>query len=431
VISLLASAPFVWLTSLLIPLDPGLGLALLIVFALIVMVARRRASRLLGRLYRPERWLLVGEESTAELLRRSRGLRDHAVVAGTVAAHPNGSAPAHRFEALEAVDRYGADRVVIAGHDTDDHELLDLVRDFKSSGVPVSLFPRPLELLEAPAAIAGEVAGVPMIRVEALASRSALPYEGPDRRHDRHTHITVVVPAKNEGQNIGQVLSRLPKDLHEVILVDGRSQDDTVAVARGAYPRIRVLAQSGRGKGDALRLGFAAATGNLIVMLDADGSADPDEIPRFVAALEGGADFAKGSRFIEDGGSADITPTRQLGNRFLSETANVLHGTHFTDLCYGYNAFWTRCLPFISLDVPGFEVETLINLRIADAGMKIVEVPSYEADRISGQSNLNTFRDGFRVLRTIAAETRRRRTIHPERHPMVDVAAHDTGAAAA
>jgi hypothetical protein len=95
----------------------------------------------------------------------------------------------------------------------------------------------------------------------------------------------------------------------------------------------------------------------------------------------------------------------------LSGTANLLHGTNFTDLCYGYNAFWARCLPFIALDVPGFEVETLINLRIAGAGMKIAEVPSYERDRISGQSNLKTFRDGFRVLGTILGEARRRRAI--------------------
>jgi hypothetical protein len=155
-------------------------------------------------------------------------------------------------------------------------------------------------------------------------------------------------------------------------------------------------------------------------MLDADGSAEPSEIPRFVEALEAGADFAKGSRFLEGGGSTDITRLRSLGNAVLSGTANMLHGTHFTDLCYGYNAFWARCLPFISLDVPGFEVETLINLRIAAAGMKITEVPSYEADRISGASNLNTFRDGFRVLGTILSEARRRRAIRTGPPPGAD-----------
>src|SRR6185503_8211451 len=188
-------------------------------------------------------------------------------------------------------------------------------------------------------------------------------------------------------------------------------QDETIEAARAAYPGIRVTTQSGRGKGDALRTGFAAVTGNLVVMLDADGSANPAEIPSFVEALEAGADFAKGSRFLEGGGSEDITAMRKVGNAFLSGSANLLHGTHFTDLCYGYNAFWTRCLPFISLDVPGFEVETLINLRIASAGMRITEVPSYEKDRISGESNLKTFRDGFRVMGTILREARRNRAI--------------------
>ena len=172
-------------------------------------------------------------------------------------------------------------------------------------------------------------------------------------------------------------------------------------------------------------------TGNLVVMLDADGSADPAEIPRFVAALEAGADFAKGSRYMEGGGSADITRLRSLGNSVLSGTANALHGTHFTDLCYGYNAFWARCLPFISLDVPGFEVETLINLRMASAGMKITEVPSYEKERISGVSNLKTFRDGFRVLGTIFKEGRRRRSLrHPRHNVAPEVAQERTRAAA-
>jgi hypothetical protein len=145
-------------------------------------------------------------------------------------------------------------------------------------------------------------------------------------------------------------------------------------------------------------------TGDIIVTLDADGSADPAEIPRFVDHLLAGADFAKGSRFVDGGGSADITLLRRLGNWGLSRTANVFHGARYTDLCYGYNAFWTHCLPCISLDMPGFEVETLMNLRVGSAGLKVAEVPSFEAQRIHGQSNLNTFRDGGRVLRTIVRE---------------------------
>jgi hypothetical protein len=411
VIRLMAAALFAWSASLLTDLSAVAQLALWVGFVILAMAAAAFFAPRIRRLDPVERWVLVGEESTADRLKAYRPLDSHATLVCTVAPHQDHSKPADRAAALDIVDRYHADRVVISSSHADDESLLDIVRAFKSTGVPVSMLPRPLDLLDGPAAMPSQVGGVPLIDVQALAARRSVPYAGPDRRRDRNTKVSVVVPAINEALNIGHVLSRLPDDLHEVILVDGNSDDETVEAARHAYPEIRVLTQNGRGKGDALRTGFAAVTGNLVVMLDADGSADPAEIPRFVEALEAGADFAKGSRFLDDGGSDDITVLRRLGNTVLSGTANVLHGTRFTDLCYGYNAFWARCLPFISLDAPGFEVETLINLRIAASGMKITEVPSYEANRMSGHSNLNTFRDGSRVLGTILTEARRRRGI--------------------
>jgi nucleotide-binding universal stress UspA family protein len=413
VIRLVVAALFAWSASLVTPIGGGEQLALWALFIFLDIVSWATVTPYLRRFDTPERWVLVGDEATADRLRAYAPLREFASVVGTVSPQHGEGTPG-RVAALDVVERYHADRIVISSQRADDEGLIELVRAFKSIGVMVSLLPRPLDLLEAPAAMPSRVGGVPLIEVEALASRDAVPYTGPDRRANRRTKVSVVVPAMNEGKNIGHVLDLLPDDLHEVILVDGNSSDDTVEAARRAFPGIRVTYQSGRGKGDAFRTGFAAVTGNLVVMLDADGSADPAEITRFVAALEAGADFAKGSRFLDEGGSADITWTRKLGNAFLSGTANTLHGTHFTDLCYGYNAFWARCLPFISLDVPGFEVETLINLRIAAAGMKITEVPSYEEERISGQSNLKTFRDGFRVLGTILREARRRRTIRSE-----------------
>lgn len=430
VIRLVVAGVFAWSASLLVPLSSDSQVALWCVLVLLDGTAHSLSAPLFRRFDRPERWVLVGDESTAMRLKAYNPLRAYATVVATVPPDEDESQKVARIAALEVVERYHADRVVISSQHADDEGLLDLMRSFKSIGVPVSLLPRPLDLLEAPAATPGRVGGVPLIDVEALAARDATPYTGPDRRHSRKTKVSVVVPAMNEGKNIGHVLRRLPPDLHEVILVDGKSHDDTVAAAKEACPEIRVLTQSGRGKGDAFRTGFAAVTGNLVVMLDADGSAAPEEIPLFVEALEGGADFAKGSRFLDGGGSADITTMRRLGNTFLSGTANLLHGTHFTDLCYGYNAFWARCLPFIALDVPGFEVETLINLRIAGAGMKITEVPSYEADRLHGQSNLKTFRDGFRVLGTILSEARRRHTIHSQRKGAEEKKAPDSEMAA-
>ena len=216
--------------------------------------------------------------------------------------------------------------------------------------------------------------------------------------------VSVVVPALNEAENLPHVFARLPHGLHEVIVVDGRSTDATVEVARRLRPDVRIVMQDGKGKGNALAAGFAAASGDIVVTLDADGSTDAAEIPRFVAALCNGADFVKGSRFAQGGASSDITLIRRIGNRGLNALVNALYGTSYTDLCYGYNAFWARCMPYMRVDCDGFEVETLINVRIAKGGLVIHEVPSYERDRIHGRSNLHAIRDGSRVLRTIALE---------------------------
>lgn len=217
-------------------------------------------------------------------------------------------------------------------------------------------------------------------------------------------HVSVIIPTLNEASNLPFVLSHLPCDIFEVILVDGHSNDNTVEVARRCRPDIRVVYQAGRGKGNALACGFGAARGDVIVTLDADGSTEPEEIPRFVEALQHGADFAKGSRFAPGGGSADITPLRRGGNRALVCLVNALFRTKYTDLCYGFNAFWTRCLSRLEVNSDGFEVETLLNISATRSGLKVVEVPSFERGRLHGLSNLRAWPDGLRVLRTVLSE---------------------------
>ncbi len=241
--------------------------------------------------------------------------------------------------------------------------------------------------------------------------------------------ISIVVPAKNEARNLELVLPQLPS-VHEVILVDGASIDGTIETAQRVLPTIKIVKQTRRGKGNALTCGFAAATGDIIVMFDADCSADPAEIPRFVEALASGADFAKGSRFQPGGGSADITKLRGMGNRGLNIIANAMLGTKYTDLCYGYNAFWADILEHLDLPEPsisefapgstmiwgdGFEIETVINCRIAAANLQITEVPSFEKLRVHGASNLNAVSDGLRVLKTIGTERRRAKRLRAMR----------------
>lgn len=254
-------------------------------------------------------------------------------------------------------------------------------------------------------------AAVADLRRMVAASRVDLDEDGPS--------VSVVIPALNEARNLPWLADRMPRNVAEIVLVDGRSVDDTVEVAQRLWPEVRVVAQTRRGKGNALACGFHAATGDIVVMIDADGSMDPGEIPYFVAALRAGADYAKGSRFTVGGGSSDITRVRALGNRALNGLTNHLHGTRYSDLCYGYNAFWRRVLPVLDLDPgqpgsvsmqrlwgDGFEVETLINIRVHAAGLTIAEVASFETERLHGVSNLNAVTDGLRVLRTIEVERR-------------------------
>jgi glycosyltransferase involved in cell wall biosynthesis len=253
--------------------------------------------------------------------------------------------------------------------------------------------------------------------------RTGIPTREQTTRRDQTRHarplpvgaprVSVVIPARDEAANLPAVLSELPIGLHEVILVDGDSHDGTVPAARRARPDITVLRQTGDGKGNALACGILAATGDIVVTLDADGSADPAEIKDFVAALTDGADYAKGSRFLSDGGSRDLTLLRRTGNAALIFLMNRVYHTRFSDLCYGYNAFWTHCVPDLGLApiaAPdpvfghGFEIETLLAAHAATAHLTVAEVASFERMRRHGESHLRTWRDGRRVLKAILRE---------------------------
>jgi hypothetical protein len=138
-----------------------------------------------------------------------------------------------------------------------------------------------------------------------------------------------------------------------VIIVGGDPTHDIVAIARRLRPDAQVLIQTSRGRGDAPTVGFGACTGDIVVTVDADASADPAETPRFAAALCADVDFVKASRFAEQGASRDMT---------------------------------------------------LVAVRAASAGLVNHEVPSCGHDRVSGASSLRAARDRTRALRTILPE---------------------------
>jgi glycosyltransferase involved in cell wall biosynthesis len=216
--------------------------------------------------------------------------------------------------------------------------------------------------------------------------------------------VSFIVPTLNEAKNLPWLLPRIPNWAHEIIIVDGRSTDDTVAVARRLREDVKVVLEFRRGKGAALQAGFRAATGDIIVMLDADGSMIPEEAIVLVSTLMAGADLVKGSRFLQGAGTDDMSLFRMLGNWGLTLIVRLLYGGMFSDLCYGYMAFWTKHVATLNCDCNGFEIETLINVRALKNHLHIVEIPSFEAARISGDSNLRAIPDGWRVLKTILRE---------------------------
>jgi glycosyltransferase involved in cell wall biosynthesis len=196
----------------------------------------------------------------------------------------------------------------------------------------------------------------------------------------------------------------MPSYVDEVIVVDGLSRDGTLEVARMIAPDVVVIHEMKPGKGAAMRAGMEVARGDYIVVLDADGSMDPREIDGFIRQLEAGFDLVKGSRCLPDGGSNDISWLRHAGNAVLVALTNMLYGTRFTELCYGYMALRRSALPRLRLDASGFEIETQIVARAVRSDLCITEVPSWEYPRRNGVSNLHPVRDGWRVLGTILRE---------------------------
>lgn len=219
--------------------------------------------------------------------------------------------------------------------------------------------------------------------------------------------IGVVIPTLNEERNLPRVLKALQKSgIKDVLVIDGRSNDRTIEVAKNFG--VNIVAQAGQGKGDAVVQVFnnGYLPVDAVVLLDADGSMMPEEIPLFVNKLKSGFDIVKGSRFMTDGYSEDMSVFRKLGNLFFIFLVKFLWGVDYTDLCYGFAIFNKESIRKLAphLKSKNFEIETEVFIKAKKFGLMVAEVPSVELRRIHGKSNLNAFLDGFRILRMIIFE---------------------------
>jgi len=222
-------------------------------------------------------------------------------------------------------------------------------------------------------------------------------------REDLHPNtprrtISVIIPVLNEEANLPKVLGDLPDIVHEVIVVDGLSRDKSVEVAREMKPDCQIVFERKKGKGAAIRAGLSAATSDYVILLDADDSHDRREIRQMLERLDKGYDLVHGSRFIPGGGSADLTHFRSLGNKLFVWLTNLLHGTHYTDVCYGYVGFRRDALMQLRLVADSMDIEMDVLIAAHKAGLRTIEFPSFERRRYSGHSKLSVLRDGWRIF---------------------------------
>jgi glycosyltransferase involved in cell wall biosynthesis len=220
--------------------------------------------------------------------------------------------------------------------------------------------------------------------------------------------VSLIIPTLNEARGMRRVLPAVPPWIHELIVVDGGSTDGTVETVRELCPEARIINQTSKGKGGALKEGIRASTGTIVVTMDADGSMDPGDISAAVRALLAGADFVKGSRELPGAGSADFTWLRRVGNRELTRFANFLFGDRWTDITYGFNAYWRTIMVNVDVLSNGFEFEIQAAARAARTGLRTAEVACYEAPRVGGRSKLNPLRDGWNILRLLLNEAKPR-----------------------
>lgn len=218
----------------------------------------------------------------------------------------------------------------------------------------------------------------------------------------RRAYVSVVVPTLNEEQNIGSLLRQVAKMLkgysYEIILVDGHSTDKTVKIAKSMGARV---IYDEFGKGSALTRGIMAAKGEVIISMDADLSNRPTELKLLIAGIETGYDICMGSRFLTGGGSDDMPTIRKFGNWCFVKTVNLIYGSRYTDLCYGYRSFAKNVPRRLGLEEKGFGIEAEISIKAMKKHMKVLEVPSYEKKREGGVAKLLTLRDGWVILKTI------------------------------
>lgn len=211
------------------------------------------------------------------------------------------------------------------------------------------------------------------------------------------TKVSVIIPALNEVGSIGQVLNDIPKDaVDEILVADGGSKDGTAElVTKMGY---RIVTQEKKGYGAAIMSGVNQSAGDMVLIINADGSQNPKDIPLLLSKMGEGYDMVLASRYLPGAGSEDDTILHYIGNKIFTFLCNILYGLKVSDVLYFFFAAKKEIFEKVkptSLDA-GICVE--LPIKTHKAGFKIGEIPSFEKKRTAGKAKVNAFTAGFKIL---------------------------------
>lgn len=212
--------------------------------------------------------------------------------------------------------------------------------------------------------------------------------------------VSVIIPSLNEAGCIKEVIHSIPRDLvDEILVVDGHSTDGTPEIVRSLGHR--VVMQEGKGFGCALMTGMKEAKGDIVAIMDGDGSYEVKDLPKLISMVQNGNDFAFGSRYAKESGSEDDTFIRYIGNKIFTFLLRALHGVRLSDALFLYVVAKKKAVLDLNLVEPGFEYCVELPIKAHKAGFKYGEIPSFERAREAGHSKVHAVKDGLRILRVM------------------------------
>lgn len=208
--------------------------------------------------------------------------------------------------------------------------------------------------------------------------------------------VSLIVPTLDEAGCIERVLAEVPPGSVDEILVVDKSTDGTADIVRRLGHR--VIEQTGKGFGDAFALGAKHATGDVLVLMDGDGSHNPADIPKLLQKYREGCDYVMACRYFPEAGSLDDTAVRSFGNWMFTKLVNLIHGLAVNDSLYLFTAIDRQLYQSLNVTSKGFEYCIEVLVKAHKAGARIAEVPSQERKRFSGVPKTKAIVHGWPIL---------------------------------